>query len=170
MRVAYISNQFPSSVEPYVMDEIQELRRNRMEVIPCSARCCDHCEGTLKGFEDETLYLQPLRLGLLLRAIGRCFRHFGLLSGFFRRVLVQGREPMTRRIRALVHTLLGAYYALLLEKHRVDHIHVHHGYFSSWIAMVAARLLGISFSVTLHGSDLLVHRSYLDVKLKHCKF
>jgi glycosyltransferase involved in cell wall biosynthesis len=77
---------------------------------------------------------------------------------------------MTRRVRALFHTLLGVYYALLLEKHRVDHIHVHHGYFSSWIAMVAARLLGISFSVTLHGSDLLVHRSYLDVKLKHCKF
>jgi glycosyltransferase involved in cell wall biosynthesis len=36
--------------------------------------------------------------------------------------------------------------------------------------MVAARLLGISFSMTLHGSDLLVHRAYLDLKLKHCKF
>lgn len=36
--------------------------------------------------------------------------------------------------------------------------------------MVAARLLGIGFSITLHGSDLLLHAAYLDTKLKHCKF
>lgn len=36
--------------------------------------------------------------------------------------------------------------------------------------MTAARLLGISFSMTLHGSDLLLHPAYLDVKLLACKF
>jgi glycosyltransferase involved in cell wall biosynthesis len=36
--------------------------------------------------------------------------------------------------------------------------------------MVAARLLDASFSMTLHGSDLLVRADYLDVKLKHCRF
>jgi len=34
--------------------------------------------------------------------------------------------------------------------------------------MVAARLLGISYSLTLHGSDLLLHPSFLDAKLQHC--
>jgi glycosyltransferase involved in cell wall biosynthesis len=65
---------------------------------------------------------------------------------------------------------LGAYYALLLEGRGVEHIHAHHGYFASWIAMVAARLLGISFSITLHGSDLLLHKAYLDTKLQNCSF
>src|SRR6266852_498961 len=36
--------------------------------------------------------------------------------------------------------------------------------------MVAARLLGIPFSMTLHGSDLLLHGVYLDLKLKNCAF
>ena len=36
--------------------------------------------------------------------------------------------------------------------------------------MVAARLLGITYSLTLHGSDLLVNGSYLDAKLKNCRF
>jgi glycosyltransferase involved in cell wall biosynthesis len=36
--------------------------------------------------------------------------------------------------------------------------------------MVAARLLEVSFSVTLHGSDLLVDGAYLDTKLKNCRF
>ena len=34
--------------------------------------------------------------------------------------------------------------------------------------MVAARLLDVGFSMTLHGSDLLLHGSYLDVKLESC--
>ena len=35
--------------------------------------------------------------------------------------------------------------------------------------MVAARLLGIGFSLTLHGSDLLLHGAYIDTKLKYCR-
>jgi len=34
--------------------------------------------------------------------------------------------------------------------------------------MVAARLLRISYSITLHGSDLLLRPTFLDVKLQHC--
>jgi colanic acid/amylovoran biosynthesis glycosyltransferase len=47
---------------------------------------------------------------------------------------------------------------------------VHHGYFGAWIAMVAARLLGVSYSLTLHGSDLLINGAYLDTKLENCRF
>jgi glycosyltransferase involved in cell wall biosynthesis len=65
---------------------------------------------------------------------------------------------------------MGACYAVLLEGRGIDHIHVHHGYFGSWIAMVAARLLGVEFSMTLHGSDLLLHATYLDTKLANCAF
>ena len=35
--------------------------------------------------------------------------------------------------------------------------------------MSAARLLHITFSMTLHGSDLLLHGVYLDTKLKNCQ-
>jgi len=73
-------------------------------------------------------------------------------------------------MRALLHTCLGAYYAVQLQDYEVDHIHVHHGYFGSWVAMVAARLLGVGFSLTLHGSDLLLKSAYFDTKLKHCRF
>ena len=69
------------------------------------------------------------------------------------------------RARALLHTWMGACLALRLAGQGVQHIHLHHGYFSSWVAMVAARLLHIGFSMTLHGSDLLVNRAYTDVKL-----
>jgi colanic acid/amylovoran biosynthesis glycosyltransferase len=95
---------------------------------------------------------------------------FHRISGVLLRVLCRGQESPLRRVKALLHTLLGAGYAALLRDYEVNHIHAHHGYFGSWIAMVAARLLGIDFSLTLHGSDLLRDACYLDVKLAHCSF
>jgi glycosyltransferase involved in cell wall biosynthesis len=169
--IAYIANQFPSPVEPYLMEEIRELRRRGVEVIPCSARVPEQrIEGELKTFSKETIYLQPLRFGLLFGAAWLCFRRRKLLLDLFQRIVLRGNESPARRVRAMLHTLLGAYYALLLRGLGVDHIHVHHGYFASWIALVAARLLGISFSMTLHGSDLLLHPLYLETKLENCKF
>jgi glycosyltransferase involved in cell wall biosynthesis len=38
------------------------------------------------------------------------------------------------------------------------------------MGMAAARFLQIDFSMTLHGSDLLLGAAYLDVKLQECKF
>ena len=38
LTVAYLANQFPAAVEPYVGEEIQELRRRGVEVIPGSVR------------------------------------------------------------------------------------------------------------------------------------
>jgi colanic acid/amylovoran biosynthesis glycosyltransferase len=169
--VAYFANQFPSPVEPYIAQEIQELRARGVTVIPCSARHRPPAlDSDLKAFAAETLYLQPLRLKLLIHALLLCFVKFPLLSDFIRRALFEGSEPSGRRLRALLHTWLGVYLALAIKESRVEHIHVHHGYFSSWIAMVAARVLGIEFSMTLHGSDLLLHPSYLDTKLDACKF
>lgn len=169
--VAYLTNQFPSAVESYVVEEIKNLRRRGVTVIPCSAR--HHPAGLdseLEGFAAETLYLQTLRLRLWIYAAILCFVKFPALKNFYSRALLQRNEPFERRLRALLHTWLGVYYALLIKSCGVDHIHVHHGYFASWIAMVAARILGIQFSMTLHGSDLLLHAAYLDTKLEHCKF
>jgi colanic acid/amylovoran biosynthesis glycosyltransferase len=169
--VAYLANQFPSPVEPYVMEEIHELRRRGVTVIPCSARYAPTAlDPDLKALAAETRCLQPLRLLLLMHASFLCVMKFPVLKDFFWRALLQGSEPSGRRLRALLHTWIGVYYALLIGGSGVEHIHVHHGYFASWVAMVAARFLGIEFSMTLHGSDLLLHRAYLDTKLKHCKF
>jgi glycosyltransferase involved in cell wall biosynthesis len=168
--VAHLANAFPSAVEPYVIDEIRELRSRGVTVIPCSARRPDPgFREELKAWVGETIYLEPLRLGLLLRAGLLCLWKLPCLKGFFSRALSR-RTPTEHRLRALLHTLLGVCYALLLENRQVEHIHVHHGYFGSWVAMVAARVLDINFSMTLHGSDLLIHAAYLDIKLKECQF
>lgn len=169
LTVAYLANTFPVAVEPYVNDEIQELRRRGIRVIAGSFRR-PAVESPVQHHEHEILYLQPLRIRTLLRAAALAVTRWNRISCLLRRILTRGDEPAGRRWKALMHTWLGAYYAVQLQGREVDHIHVHHGYFGSWIGMAAAQLLGIHYSLTLHGSDLLTHGAYLDTKLERCRF
>lgn len=172
LTVAYLANQFPAAVEPYVGEEIQELRRRGIRVIPGSVRRPNSARRgeASAAFDLEVLCLQPVRWLIVLRAFGLAVRRWERIADLVTRVLLRGRESPKRRLKALLHTWLGACYAVQLREYGVDHIHVHHGYFGSWIGMVAARLLGVGFSLTLHGSDLLVHGAYLDTKLENCRF
>ncbi|PYX73681.1 MAG: hypothetical protein DMG78_08205 [Acidobacteria bacterium] len=167
LTVAYLANQFPVAVEPYVAEEVAGLRLLGVRVITGTVIRVNR-EDTTR--EDPDVAVLPLQVRVVVRAVWLCLWHWNRIADLVARVLFCGQEGLIRRVKALLHTLLGACYAVRLESQGVEHIHVHHGYSASWIAMVAARLLDSSFSLTLHGSDLLLHRAYLDVKLQNCKF
>lgn len=170
--VAYIANQFPSPLEPYVLDEINELRRRGVEVICCSGKRVG-AEGLSlaeRAFWKETRYFQPLRDEQLVKAALRLASDRRSLWRLMRPLIVDRRASTSLRLRALGHTLMGAALAEDLAPCGVTHIHAHHGYFASWMALVAARLLGIGFSFTLHGSDLLRRADLLAAKLRACDF
>jgi len=165
LTVAYLANQFPSPVEPYIGEEIEELRSRGIRVIAGSVRKSIHSSESPPDF-----VLQSLGLLALTQALWLCVREWKQISWVVMRIVFGGNEPPLQQVKALVHTWLGACYAVCLAGRGVDHIHAHHGYFGSWIAMVAARLLGVEFSMTLHGSDLLLQKAYLDTKLENCAF
>ena len=129
-------------------------------------------ESRLKSFASEgTLYLHPLGRLIVIRAFWLCLRRSILARGHSSsRYWHKGTSRRAPRCARYCTPFLGACYALKLPGAEVHHIHVHHGYFASWIAMVAARLLHIDYSLTLHGSDLLLHGAYLDIKLRNCAF
>jgi colanic acid/amylovoran biosynthesis glycosyltransferase len=165
--VAYLANEFPSPVEPYVADEIEELRKRGVKVVAGSVRC-PRMENVVHDAPE--IVLLPLRANLVVQASWLCITRWTSLAPLVARIVFAGSEGLGQRLRALAHTFLGACYAARLKGRSIRHIHVHHGYFGSWIAMTAARLLGVDFSMTLHGSDLLLHGTYLDVKLANCAF
>jgi len=170
LNVAYLANKFPAEVEPYVWEEIAELRRCGSSVVPCSVWQAGDVPQERDAIAAETVYLFPLSFKLIMRSARLYFHHIRKINELLQTLLTHRSEPWSRRFRAIAHTLLGIYYAALLKERRIDHIHVHHGYFAAWIAMAAACVLDIPYSMTLHGSDLLVHRAFLDLKLKKCKF
>ena len=170
--VAYIANEFPSPLEPYVMDEIAELRRRGVEVICCSGKRVSPNGLNLaeRAFWKQTHYLQPFTDAQLIQAMHKLGSDRRELWRLLRPLVVDPSASPGLRIRALGHTLMGATLADELAPPDVEHIHAHHGYFASWIALVAAQLLGIGFSFTLHGSDLLRRADLLAAKLHACRF
>jgi colanic acid/amylovoran biosynthesis glycosyltransferase len=170
--VAYIANEFPSPLEPYVIDEIVELRRRGAEVICCSGKRVSPNDLSLaeRAFWKETRFFQPLSDDELVRAVRRLASDPRSLWQLLRPLLWERGPSPTRRIRTLGHTVMGAALADQLAPLNVEHIHAHHGYFASWMALAAARLLGIGFSFTLHGSDLLQRADLLSAKLRACQF
>jgi glycosyltransferase involved in cell wall biosynthesis len=167
LTIAYLANEFPSQVEPYVSDEIEELRRRGVQVIDGSVRRASNFNGTPS---DPQVLLLPLRPSVLVRGTWLCLQQWMQVAPLLLRILLRGKEGFLQRLKALGHTLLGACYAAMLQGRGIQHIHVHHGYIGSWIAMTASRLLGVEFGMTLHGSDVLLHGAYLDTKLKYCAF
>ena len=168
MTVAYLANEFPSAVEPYVVDEIEELRCRGVRVVAGSVRRTRCGWNTAKVSAEIVLW--PLHAKVIFRAARLCLWKAWSLLSILSRILFGREETLGRRLRALGHTFLGACYAAELQGREIEHIHVHHGYFGSWIAMTAARMLGVGYSLTLHGSDLLVDPAFLDVKLGNCSF
>ena len=170
--VAYITNEFPSPLEPYVIDEIVELRRRGAQVICCSGKRVSPNDLSLaeRAFWKETRFFQPLSDDELVRAVRRLASDPHNLWQLLRPLLWERGPSPSRRIRTLGHTVMGAALAEQLAPLKVEHIHAHHGYFASWMALAAARLLGIGFSFTLHGSDLLQRADLLSAKLRACQF
>jgi len=170
--VAYIANEFPSALEPYVKDEIGELRRRGAHVVCCSGKrvAPQGLSDTDRSFRDETRYFQPLSDKELMRATRRLASSRPALWQFLKPILWDCGVSPTKRLRVLAHTVMGAAMAEELAPLGVEHIHAHHGYFASWMALVAARLLGIGFSFTLHGSDLLQRADLMAAKLHACQF
>jgi hypothetical protein len=71
--VAYIANQFPLSIESYVMDEISELRKRGVRVICCSGKRVrpDELREREREFWNETRFFHPLSDTQLVRAVRR---------------------------------------------------------------------------------------------------
>ncbi|HZQ19717.1 MAG TPA: glycosyltransferase family 4 protein [Terriglobales bacterium] len=167
--IAYVANSFPEQGEPYVWEQIRELRSRRRRILSCSFRRPTKVHSHLAEFSRSTVYILPLDWPTSLRGLILLIANLHRTLDLLGRV-IRGPEPVRKRLRTLAHTYLGAYLAARLRKENVSHIHVHHGYFASWAGMIAARILNAGFSMTLHGSDLLVRADYLDAKLKNCRF
>lgn len=171
-RIAYLAHAFPVEEEHYFSEEIEILRGNDIEVVmysvltPGMSRNLPH----LKSFVEETVYLDKLSVPVLVRAALVCMRQWSRLKPLYARLFGSGHESLKRRMKGVLHTLIGVYFSELLKDQKVEHIHAHHGYLAAWVAMVAARMLDISYSITLHGSDLLIDRVFLDAKIRHCAF
>jgi glycosyltransferase involved in cell wall biosynthesis len=171
--IAYIVDRFPRLTQTFVYREVMSLRERGLPIHTFSIWPSDLADLSTEAASliEKTSYIFPLSWLALIKVhlryiFSRPLRYFWTLAF----VLSQPAEPMCNRFRCLVHFMYGMLAIREIELLKIQHIHAHSGWSASSIALMANRLLGISFSLTLHAHGIYINRLLLKAKLQYSKF
>jgi len=173
MKIAYVLGPFPYLTITFINREILETQRQGVELALISTRKPAFFEMSeeIMRLAEATQYTWPAPW---LQFAGAQFR-FALtrprtyFSTLFH--LLTRRHPTVNAwLKTLFHFTLGVWAARLLEDGEIDHVHAHFATAPTVVAMVAARLLGVPYSLTAHAYDIYVSPVMLPAKMDGATF
>lgn len=154
-RLTYVIGTYPLLTTTFIDREIQTLIERGADLEILSIR---HPHGDLSPsqriLQQRVRYLLPvnpfqLAAAHLRFALWSPSRYFGTV-----RYLMSRPFPPGARLRTLLHFATGVYAAYLIRRRRGIHIHAHFVDRAATVALVAARLLPATYSVTAHANDI----------------
>lgn len=170
-RIAYIASLFPKLSETFVFREVNELRRQGMEVVCFSLHRPprEPLPADAQMLQQETTYLWPLRYAGFVAAVLKAMlcrprTFYKTLALFVKRA---PNWPAVRRY--LLHFLEGVYLARLCRQQGVEYLHAHFANGPSSVALAASEIGGIPFGFTCHAQDIFVDPVMLAGKVKRAQ-
>lgn len=170
--IAYISQNFPNLTATFIYREVFALRDIGFKVLTLSNRDpnVQQLSAEAKGLVDTTTYVFPIHWPAMLMAhlyylLTRPLKYLGT----FLFVLTRPGESRQNRIRTFLHFCGAIYLAREVQRQQVQHIHAHFSVNAATMALVIARLLGITFSFTAH-NNFYTDRLILKEKLREARF
>jgi glycosyltransferase involved in cell wall biosynthesis len=156
MRVAYLVNQYPGISHTFVRREIQALERAGVEIVRFAIRPAkDAVIAAEDALEDEKTrhILRERKSALMAAALSALVaRPLGAMRGFFEAMRL-GLRSEAGIVRHAVYFVEALVLAAWLREAGLAHVHAHFGTNSATVAMLAARLSGARFSMTVHGPE-----------------
>lgn len=152
--IAFVNTTFPSLSETFVYDQFRTLQTAGLPFRIASIHRPDDSQvhPRMRDIQHEVEYLGEARLPELLAAHARAFARHPL-----RYLVCLARLPLSEEPLRNALTQLNA--AVVALRHYADlprlHLHVHFTYAAAGVALWAHRLAGVTYSLTLHGSDLI---------------
>ena len=171
--LAYFFSAFPVLTETLALRQARATQRLGLPCVLAANRrpSPGQAHSQYKNDLPHTFYLTPVRLGTYLKtnvsALVQSPRRYGeALSRAWR---WRDRHPW-QRWRNLAHLLGAAVLADFLKKQAVCHVHVHFAYGAAEVALFLEALSGIPYSLSIHGSDVLLENRLLEEKLRQARF
>ena len=156
MRVAYLVNQYPGLSHSFVRREVQALERQGVEILRYAIRPLG--QGALSPEDEDeaartrTMLAEP-KGGLIGAVLGGAARAPGRALGAFGDALRLSRRSEAGFLRHLAYWAEALALSRWLARDSAQHLHAHFGTNSATVAMLAARLTGLPFSLTVHGPE-----------------
>jgi len=171
--IAVVVARFPRIDETYILREINELERQGQAVVLVALRP-DHgkvVHEEAKPWLQRIVYLPLLSLAVLRSNAKRLAREPRRYLGLLLRLLLGTIAHPRTLLRTLALFPRAVHLAGVVGSLGVKHIHAHFATRAATVAYVASALNdGVTFSFTVHGPDVFVHRPFLAEKLAAAKF
>lgn len=170
LSLVYIVGRYPLLTTTFIDREIQALRHAgvSLQVVAVRRPPADMpFSAEQHSLQEGVIYMLPVKTGWLLLAA----LYFALLRplkfiGTLAFLLSRPHPGLKARMKTLLHFGQGVYTAYLLRSRHFDELHAHFIDRAATIALVASRLLGIPYSLSIHaGADVFVHPVLVREKL-----
>ena len=176
LRLAYLTSSFARPSDTFVRSEVDRLRERGVEVHTFSIRrptVDDSADANVQEHQARTEYLLEAGPFRLLLAQKLCT--FTRPKRFFRALKLawQTRAPGIRcLILQAIYLLEATYLARRICQLKITHLHNHIGENSATVAMLAACLADVPYSLTIHGPAIFLapERWALGTKLDRAAF
>lgn len=176
MRIAYLTGEYPRATDTFIQREVLALRQKGIEVFTFSIRRTgiEHLVGEeQKAEQQSTFYILPpnpvtlitSHISLLLRSPLRYGQAFKLACSI-------RQHGIKGNLYQLFYFLEAGIVARQMQHLQIQHLHNHSADSSGTVAMLAAKMAGATFSMTLHGPGIFFepYRWRLDEKIKRALF
>ncbi len=154
MRIAYLTTTYPAVSHTFIRRELREMERRGHSVFRLAIREADAPPVDPEDREEQGKVLhclsQPalhLLLGQLWTMLTRPLAFAGALALACR----MARRSDRGLVRHLAYLLEACYLLQVLQRARVEHVHVHFGTNPTAVARLIRRLGGPDYSFTVHG-------------------
>jgi glycosyltransferase involved in cell wall biosynthesis len=172
-KISYIIGAFPNLTTTFITREVLEAQRQgvTLVIISIRPRPAFQMDPPVKRLAAVTKYLLPVPWLEFLKVnvyfgLSR-FRVYFLTLAY---LLTRRHDTLLARLKTLLHFGEGVWAAALLRSEGVDHLHAHFADRAAIVALVAARLLGVPYSLTAHANDIYVSPALLPEKISNAKF
>ncbi|HOA73903.1 MAG TPA: glycosyltransferase [Phycisphaerae bacterium] len=156
LRLAYLTTQYPKVSHTFIRRELRELEARGHYVLRLAIRPADSAIVDPADLEEarRTLHClaRPRRqlLAAFLRGIGR---HPVRVARAARMAFRMGRRTERGLPRHFAYLVEAVYLLRELQRHRIEHVHVHFGTNAAAVARLIRCLGGPPYSFTVHGPD-----------------
>ena len=170
--IAVLMTRFPRIDETFILREIVELERHGQPVlvVPLLRGDTRVVHEEAKPWVKRAFYT-PFLSAAILRSNVAVFlrdpmRYLRLLFGLIAATAIR---PSTL-LRTLALFPKSVHLAAVLPKRGIKHVHAHFASHATTAAYVIASLSDVTYSFTVHGPDVFVHRVLLREKIEKAKF
>ncbi len=174
MSTAYFNSCFPKLSETFIQREVRSLREIGLPLVLVSnrpPRSGEFHPGD-KSLIQETFYLKPIRLGLYIKSnLKIFFKSPGrYLNAIKLALLLKDKNFPLIRYRNLARLAGAAVLANHILEKNVSHVHVHFAFGAAGVAIFLEKLTNIPYSLSIHGSDVLLPQPLIREKLARAQF